>query len=396
MKRRSVVVTGIGLVTPLGPSRDETWKRLMAGDTGIRAEAGRLIARVLGVSPNGAHSRAGDFAVLAAAEALAHARLDPASTEIGCAIGQSKPLVEVRSGECGMRSDKNPLRAPNSALRTMVDPYLLLSSFTGWSLEAVVKSHFELRGPSANVAAACATGVAAIETAATWIESGVCDVALAGAAESSLSDFYRAGFERLGVLAPGSDPSAVRPFDRNRAGFAMGEGAAVLVLESEDKSRARGVPPLARLTSSALRQSSVDAIHFDNDGADVARLIAAATDGKPAPAYVNAHGTATRLNDAAEAKGLRRVFGERSALRVGSTKASTGHLLGAAGAVEAAFAALAVATDSLPPSLHIESPDELCAFDLVRRPVGRAGVSSALSLSYGFGGQMGAVLWERP
>jgi 3-oxoacyl-[acyl-carrier-protein] synthase II len=256
----------------------------------------------------------------------------------------------------------------------------------------VVKSHFSLTGPSANVAAACATGVAAIETAASWIRSGQADVVLAGAAEASLSPFYRAGFSRLGVLAPGADPRAARPFDRDRAGFAMGEGAAVLVLESEEFCRARGGRPLARLLATALRQSSRDAIQFDDNGRDVGRVIAAALAGHAAPSYVNAHGTGTVLNDAAEARAFSHAFSD-GATWIGSTKASTGHLLGAAGAVEAAFAALAVAENVMPPSIHLATPDALCAFPLVR--AARPGVRSALSLSYGFGGQMGAVLFGR-
>jgi len=371
---KSIVVTGIGLITPLGSSREATWQRLIEGETGIRAEKGALIARVRGVSANGAHSRAGDFVVLAAEEALVQSGVDVQAREVGCAIGQSKPLF-----------------ADDGA----ADAQLLLASFSGWSLESVVKTHLNLNGPSANVAAACATGVAAIETAASWIKSGACDVALAGAAESSLTDFYRAGFHRLGVLAEGTDPASVRPFDRQRSGFAMGEGAAVLVLESEEACRARGGRPLARLVRASLRQSSVDAIRLDDNGIDVARLINAVCAGKSAPAYVNAHGTGTAINDAAEAKGLTRAFGADAKIYVGSTKAATGHLLGAAGAVEAAFAALAVERGVMPPSLNVSEPDELCSFPLVRGAALEGPVASALSLSYGFGGQMGAVLWER-
>jgi 3-oxoacyl-[acyl-carrier-protein] synthase II len=370
----SVVVSGIGLVTPLGASRELTWRGLLNGETGIRGREHGLEAAVRGVSPNGARSRAGDFAVLAAEEAFHQSGLDPVSVDVGCAIGQSKPLF----AEAGA-----------------VDAALLLASFTGWSLESVVKSHFHLNGPSANVTAACATGVASIETAAAWIRSGLCDAALAGAAEASLFPFYRAGFERMGVLAGGDDPRNARPFDRRRSGFAMGEGAAVLVLESEKFCRRRGGAPIARLASAAMRHSSHDPIRFDDGGGDVARLVAAALHGRGAPSYVNAHGTGTVMNDAAESRGLRAALGPAAGTHVGSTKASTGHLLGAAGAVEAAFAALSVHDGVMPPSLHIQEPDPLCDFPLLRDEARRGEVRSALSLSYGFGGQMGAVLWER-
>jgi 3-oxoacyl-[acyl-carrier-protein] synthase II len=394
----SVVVSGIGLVTPLGASRELTWRRLLNGETGIRGRENGLEAAVRGVSPNGARSRAGDFAVLAADEAFHQSGLDPANVDVGCAIGQSKPLLchcEEQSDEAisSMRSPR-PLRGL-AMTDPSLDPSLLLSSFTGWSLESVVKSHFRLNGPSANVTAACATGVASIETAAAWIRSGACDAALAGAAEASLFPFYRAGFERMGVLAQGDDPRNARPFDRRRTGFAMGEGAAVLVLESEKLCRRRGGVPIARLANAVMRHSSHDPIRFDDGGGDVARLVAAALRGRGAPSYINAHGTGTVMNDAAESRGLRTALGPASGAHVGSTKASTGHLLGAAGAVEAAFAALSVHDGVMPPSLHIEEPDPLCDFWLLRDEARRSDVRSALSLSYGFGGQMGAVLWER-
>lgn len=373
----AVVVTGIGLVTPLGLDRETTWKNLLAGQTAIFSTDSGLEARVGEFSPNGSHSRAGAFAVQAASEAARNAGLSPdelATLEAGCAIGQSKPLL------VGMADSFNPA--------------LVLASYTGWSLEAVVRNHLDLQGPTANVAAACATGVASIETAAAWIRSGRCDVAFAGASESSLSDFYRAGFRQMGVLAEGTDPRTVRPFDRARSGFAMGEGAAVMVLESEMHARRRGAKIICTLSSIRLRHSVLDAVRFDEDGTLVAKLIHE-TCADRRPSYVNLHGTGTVVNDAAEALGVRRAFGDGATGIVGgSTKASTGHLLGAAGAVEAAFCALAVRDGVAPPSIHIENPDPAVDFQLAGRGE-RAPVTSALSLSYGFGGQMAAVLFGK-
>jgi 3-oxoacyl-[acyl-carrier-protein] synthase II len=257
-----------------------------------------------------------------------------------------------------------------------------------------VKREFQLSGPSTNVVAACATGVAALETAAQWIELGLCDVALAGASESSLGDFYRAGFQQMGVLAGGSAEN-VRPFDTSRSGFAMGEGAAVMVLESEERARARGHAPLARLEKITLRHNPEDIISFDESGVHVERLIRA-TVNKTRPGYVNAHGTGTRLNDLVEARGLARAFGDDVAhIPVSSTKAATGHLLGAAGAVEAALCVLALRDGKIPPTVHLTDPDPACAFDAVRGGARSQKIDSALSLSYGFGGQMGAVLFSR-
>ncbi|MBV9079667.1 MAG: 3-oxoacyl-ACP synthase [Elusimicrobia bacterium] len=362
-----VVVTGIGLMSPIGLGREETWKRLLAGESGIRPAAEGLEARVPTFSENGARSRAGDLAVMAAYEAFDHAGWT-ADGEIGCAIGQSKPLFGSVE--------------------------LLISSFTGWSLDAVVRDHLDLSGPAAAVAAACATGVAAIETAAGWIRSGRCERALAGAAEANLIPFYRAGFMQMGVLAEGDSPAAARPFDRKRSGFVMGEGAAVLALESEESCRRRGGRVIARLGSVTLRQSLGDPIRQNDSGSDVARLVRAATAGRP-PSYINAHGTGTRLNDLVEANGLYSALGDDvTNVLVGSTKASTGHLLGAAGAVEAAFCALAVRDQIAPPSLNLDEPDPACRFQLATA-ARRVAIDSALSLSYGFGGQMGAVLFER-
>jgi len=381
--KNGILITGIGIVTPLGSSREQTWQSLLAGKSGIRPTKEGWEARVGDFSPNGARSRMGDFAVLAAAEALRHAGFFPGDVRgrnIGCAVSQSKPIIS-----------EIPVSQKNMV--PLLESQLLLSSFFGWSAESVVQREFGLEGPTANVVAACATGVASIQTASRWIEAGLCDIVLAGAAESSLNDFYRAGFRQMGVLA---GEGGAKPFDRQRTGFVMGEGAAVMVLESERSAGARGQEPVARLLKATLRQSGLDALRFDAAGDSVASLISRTIQDFAAPDYINAHGTATLFNDLAETRGIKKSLkGKWEGLPVSSTKAATGHLLGAAGAVEAAFAALALRDQIVPATLNLTDRDPECNLDYVPGPARRAALSSAMSLSYGFGGQMGAVLFGK-
>lgn len=375
-----IFVSGVGIISPLGSSCEKTWQALLAGKTGIQKTSRGLEARIYDFSLNGARSRMGDFALLAAAEALKQSGL---STEeirgenIGCAVSQSKPLIEGRHPE--------------------LDSTLLLSSFFGWSSESVVAREFGLEGPSTNLVAACATGIASLQTGAQWIQSGLCDMALVGAAESSLNDFYRAGFQQMGVLADEKNGmTSARPFDRSRTGFVMGEGAAVMVLESENSLRRRGHTPLAELLRAVMRQSPSDVLRFDSDGDSVAKLLLQTTKGCGNPGYINAHGTGTQFNDLAETKGIRKAFGRLADnIPVSSTKAATGHLLGAAGAVEAAFSVLALRDQMIPPTLNLENPDPGCDLDFVPRISRKTPLSATMSLSYGFGGQMGAVLFGK-
>ncbi len=380
---KKIVVSGLGLVTPIGNGREKTWAALLSGQTGIRIGTDGLGAPVLDFSLNGARSRMGDFALLAAEEALIHAGFNPQNLSpfsIGCAVSQSKPIIGAVT--------------PAFAGETTLDASLLLASFFGWSAEEVVRDKFKLNGPCANVVAACATGVASINLGASWIQEGLCDIALVGASESSLNPVYRSGFSQMGVLAEGN-PQSVRPFDRERSGFAIGEGSAVLVLESESSVRARGHRPLVALGRSVLHHSAKDAIRFDDDGSYVARLLSAVS-GKSQPDYINAHGTATVMNDLIESRGIKLAFKEKAqSIKVSSTKAATGHLLGAAGAIEAAFAILALRDQVAPPTLNLEHPDPECDLDYVPARAVPHSISQAVSLSYGFGGQMGAVSFER-
>jgi 3-oxoacyl-[acyl-carrier-protein] synthase II len=371
------VVTGVGLVTPLASTRDQTWKELIHGSSGIGHTKHGLEARVIDFSPNGARSRTGDFALMAAEEALDQAGLGDetarAKLSIGCAVSQSKPIF----------SDH-------------LDATLLMASFSGWTPEALIRKDFKLDGPATNVTAACATGIASIQVGVNWLKAGDCDAVLVGASESSLHPMYRAGFEQMGVLSDATELfHLIGPFDRDRAGFVMGEGSAVLILERKESALKRGATPLVACKKVLLRHSAGDLIRFDDTGSGVAQLLTQVLNGT-VPGYINAHGTGTQFNDAVETKGIRICLGKSAdTVPVSSTKAATGHLLGAAGAVEAAFAVLALIHQIVPPTLGISTPDPVCDLDYVPWEARPHKFDTALSLSYGFGGQMGAALFER-
>lgn len=397
MSHDAVYVTGVGLVTPLGGSREKTWARLLAGDAGLLAENGRLMARVDDFWPTGL-PRPGDFAVAAAIEALRQAKYDPwraNGADIGVAIGQSKPfLFYAPPASCAKRAEDAGL-VPRSTERRDGLSGPPDGIWGRWAGDAV-REALSLTGPASNPVAACATGIAAIGEGISWLRSGEATAVLVGAAEASLHPLYEAGFAQMGVLIDSDVPAAARPFDRRRSGFAMGEGAAVLLIETEASFSARGAAPLARVESLVLRQASTDVLRFDSGGAGVAALVKRAIGEAGKIDWVNAHGTGTRFNDEMESRGLAEAFSGKAAPAVSSTKAATGHLLGAAGAVEAAFAVLSITSGAVPATLNLETPDPDTGLNLVRGRSQSGRIEAALSLSYGFGGQMGAVLFRRP
>ncbi|OVE75728.1 hypothetical protein BVX98_07085 [bacterium F11] len=399
-----VVVSGIGLVTSLGQGREKTWANLLNGKSGIKLTSQGLLAPIFDFVLNGAKSRMGDFCLMATEEALRDAGLDPFAVRgepVGCAIGQSKPILsDPLHPFCQYPNETQenfsiPSSDTPSSSSSDLDASLLLASFTGWSAEEIVRNTYQLTGPGSNMVAACATGIAALDLGMYWIQTHLCSRVLVGASESSLHPLYLAGFEQMGVLAKGRSADAARPFDRNRSGFVVGEGAAVLLLEKEASAQQRGHKPVAFLEKTALRHSASDTIRFDPNGKAVADLMRSVTQ-DIVPDYINAHGTATRYNDAVETKGIRMAFeGKSDQIAVSSTKAATGHLLGAAGALEAAFSVLALRDGWVPPTLNLTDPDPECDLDYVPNRAREKNMETALSLSYGFGGQIGATLFRK-
>ncbi len=363
-------MTGIGLVTPLGVGREKTWQALLNGQSGVREgrESGfpclSAPVRDLDVPPT---TRMLSMSFLAAAEALRDSGLDVrlmGSDRIGCTVSASKPN----------------LYAHTHTLDTLSTDTL------GRQLYRV----FGLGGPLRNIVAACATGTNAIILGAQWIQQGICDAVIAGAAESSLAPLYMAGFRSLGVLGE----KAVKPFDRQREGFAMGEGAGIVILERRDSALLRGAKVYGEVAGYAIANDFHHAVAFAPDGSSISSAIRRAMDkgGTEAVDYINAHGTATLLNDVIETRGIRGALGKKARdVSISSTKAATGHLLGASGAVEASFALLALRDNVVPPTLNLQEPDPECDLDYTPGKPRFRPVNTAMSLSFGFGGQIGVI-----
>lgn len=385
-----VVVTGVGLASPLGPGRESTWRNLLSGLSGIDGDAARVPL------PEDEFPRAVQLAVKGAAEALRDSRREVVSLgeRWGCVVSSSKPLIEQKEASAeprrfapidGSGTDDPPIPSPRDNFRI-------------WPAEEVphqAARAFGVRGPVMNVASACATGLQAVMVGAEWIREGRCDAVLAGSSESSLSPLYLSGFSQLGVL---SRQGKVRPFDRARDGFIVGEGAAVFVLESLAAARHGDAPIYGELKGWDFSCDASHATRFNSDGRKIAESLSRSLRRAEVPAsavgYVNAHGTATPLNDPLEARALRLVFQGRRSLRVSSTKGATGHLLGATGSVELAFCLLALRDRRLPPTLNLTEPltDEI---DFVAGVSQTRDLDVAAALSLGFGGPLATLVVGR-
>ena len=425
---RRVVVTGVGLVTPLGVGVEACWAKLLAGGCGIRRvpQLEGLPAQIAAQVPRGSApdefdlercslARKGDegslssfihFALAAADEALTssgwqpagQAELQQAGVSLGSGIGS---LVDIVDASTALSERGHRRISPHFI------PKMLVNMAAG---QVSIRTGFQ--GPMTAPSTACATGVHALYDALHVIQRGAADVMLAGGAEACIEPLAVAGFSRARALATGfnDEPQlASRPFDAARAGFVMGEGAGVLLLEEEGHARRRGARVLAELRAVGL---SSDAHHItqppaDGDGALRAMRAALAEGGIGVEQldYINAHATSTPAGDAAEAHAIDTLAADRPAgappLLVSSTKGATGHLLGAAGAVEAAFTVLALSRGTPPPTINLDHPDpDGLGFEHVRlgAPAGATArpLRAALSNSFGFGGVNGSALFVAP
>jgi 3-oxoacyl-(acyl-carrier-protein) synthase len=269
-----------------------------------------------------------------------------------------------------------------------------MEQFTHSSLGHQLHRVFRLNGPVKNVSAACATGSASLILASKWIEEGVCDMVLAGACESSLYPLYVAGFDNMGVLAK----ERVCPFSLDRQGFAVGEGAGIFVLERKDKAMMRGANIYAEIAGCSMANDARGAVNSDPGGLAISEAIIKSMNksGFQEIDYINAHGTGTRLNDLIETKAIKKAFsGKEGRISVSSTKAATGHLLGASGAVEAAFCMLSLRDQVVPATLNLLNRDPECDLDYTPNSAKRRLVRSAMSLSFGFGGQITSIVAGR-
>jgi len=383
----NAVITGLGAVTALGTGASELHRRWTAGEVGIADGVGACRDFDPGARMSAKEIRRADrftqLAICAAEEAIDHARLngdcDPA--RVGCVIG---------TGIGGLGTLETQLDAlRDRGLRAVSPLGIPLLMPNAPAANVAMRSRFH--GPTYGVVSACAAGANAIGTGLRLIQHGEVDVAVVGGSESTLTPFASSAFAQMGTTSP---TGVSRPFDARRDGFVMGEGAGVMVLESEHHAEARGATVLGRVLGYG---TTVDSHHLtapQPDGRFAADAMSAAlADARRTPDdidYVNAHGTSTGLNDLAEARALRLALGARAAeVPVSSTKSTLGHLLGAAGAVEAVATVLALRAKTAPPNLGYDEPDPAIELDVVAgsaRALPDAQELVALSNSFGFGG----------
>jgi len=406
---RRVAVTGLGAVTPLGNDVPSTWRSAVAGESGIdfirSFDASgfpvRVAAEVKDFDPTGLVSpkeaRRLDRNVLLALGAAVEAKedaglngFDPARVGVvlGSAIGGFLGIME----QSDVMNDRGPDRVSPHFL-----PNVLVDSASGQ-----LAISLGLRGPNYAPVSACATGSHAVGEAAEIIRRGDADAVFAGGTEACMHPLILAGFCAMRGLAAEEEhpPRASRPFDATRAGFVMGEGAGVLVLEDLEAAESRGAKIYAEVLGYG---ASNDAYHMaapDPDSVGVAEMMRAALARarvKPTDVdYVNAHGTSTPLGDLAETKALKEVFGDHAyELAVSSTKSMTGHCFGAAGAIEAMMCVLAIHEGVIPPTINLEVPDPECDLDYVPNEARETDVEVALSNAMGLGGHNGCVLFRR-
>ena len=410
MERRKVVITGLGAVTPLGLTSPESWRAVLEGVCGIGPIAQfdpagmkeTLAAEVKGFVPEKYLSkpeakrmgRFAQFAVASALEALADAGFDLAAAR------PDRCGVIVSSGIGGLAVTEAEHDRGLARGWDRVSPFFIPSGICNMAAgQIAIASGF--RGMCTCPVAACTGGTNAVGDAFRQIRDGYAEAVLCGGTESAVTPLAVGGFTSMKALSQAADPSrASIPFDRERSGFVMGEGACVLLLEELEHARRRSAKIYAEVVGYG---ATCDAYHMtaprpDGSGGAKAMAMALAAGGVPAEAvgYINAHGTSTHLNDAIETAAIKAVFGEHARrLAVSSTKSMTGHMLGAAGAVEAMFTALALQDGFLPATINYHVPDEACDLDVVPNVGRTAALEYAMSNSLGFGGHNGSILLRR-
>ena len=417
MSGRRVVVTGLGLVTPLAVGVEATWAALLAGKSGVgritrfdpRTLGTRIAGEVKDFDPlqwmdrkDARHTDRFVHFALAATEMAVRA----SGLVIGSgAQGGYEPErvgVILGSGVGGLASAEE---AHHKALRVGFDrlsPVFVLQIISN-TAAGMVSIRYGAAGPNWAPVAACSTGAHAIGEALWSIRSGRTDAMICGAAESAITPLGIGGFEAMRALSSRNDApeAASRPFDRDRDGFVLGEGAGILVLEELGAARRRGAPILAELVGYAANANAQHLTQPTEDGAPAASCMRLALrDAGLAPEdidYVNAHGTSTPLNDVHETLALKTAFGPHARkLQISSTKSMTGHLLGAAGSAEAAFSVLALVRGRIPPTINQETPDPRCDLDYVPNVAREQRLRNVMSVSFGFGGTNAALVFAQP
>ncbi len=412
-KRRRVVVTGVGLVTPLGTGTEENWQALMAGRSGIRQitrfDASVLPARVAGEVPDFDPQRFIERKDIKKMDifiqyAMGAARMAVSQSGLPDPLGApERSGVIVGVGMGGLATLEEAYHHFQALEIRRVSPFFIPRLIPNMAAGQIAL-RFGARGPSYCTTSACASGAHAIGDAVDLIRDGRQDVMLAGGAEAPVCLLGIGGFTAMRALSTAfnDEPTrASRPFDGKREGFVVAEGAGMLVLEELEHARARGATILAELLGYG---ANCDAYHMTQpspEGIGAATCMSLAlNDAHLRPDqidYVNAHGTGTPYNDEAETMAVKTVFGDHARrLAVSSTKSMTGHLLGAAGAVEAVYTVLSVARGMMPPTINLDEPDPACDLDYVPHAARAADVRVALSNSFGFGGTNVTLAFGRP
>ncbi len=408
---RRVVVTGLGLISPVGIGVKEGWDNIVAGKSGItqvtkfdtEGYACRIAGEVKGFEPERFMpiklvKRLDPFvqyAIAASKEALEDSCLDVEKTDpervgviTGCGLGGLSSIEYFR--------DVLVKRGPRR-----VSPFFIPMAIPNMA-SGQISILFNAKGPNTVVCTACAAGTHAIGQAFKEIQRGAADVMFCGGTEAVITELALAGFSSLKALSTRNDEpeKASRPFERDRDGFVIGEGAGMLIIESLEHAQKRGAPIRAELVGFGL---SGDAYHMTappDDGEGGARAMKEALkDAEMTPEdidYINAHGTSTPLNDSCETKAIKSVFGQHAyKIPVSSTKSMTGHLLGGAGGVEAVFTVKALEDGVLPPTINYENPDPDCDLDYVPNEARKADIQTAMSNSFGFGGTNGVLIFKK-
>lgn len=412
MDKRRVVITGMGAVTPLGLTLEESWAAVKTDTCGIgpitqydtTSQKVKLAGEVRGFNAEQyidkrevrKTDRFVQFALASAAQAMEHSGLVMENEDA------QRCGVVFASGIGGFSTVQNECLRGNEKGYDRVSPYFIPMAISNMAAGNIA-IRFGFHGMCTCPVTACASGTNAVGDAFRQIRDGYADVILAGGSEATITSLAVGGFTSLHALHTGSDPKrASIPFDKERSGFVMGEGAAALVLEEYEHAKARGANILAEVVGYGC---TCDAHHItaplpDGSGAAGAMTQALADAGVDAASvdYINAHGTSTAMNDAGETAAVKLAFGEHAKeLAISSTKSMTGHLLGASGAVEAALTAMALHDGFIPATLGYQVPDEACDLDVVPNHGREAAICYAMSNSLGFGGHNASILlkkWE--
>jgi 3-oxoacyl-[acyl-carrier-protein] synthase II len=421
MSERRIVVTGMGLVTPLGCGLEQVWQRLLEGRSGIVALPEATVADLPGKVGGPVPLLADDalagfdpdcaappkeqkkmdrfilFALAAAQQAVAQAGWAPSNDE-----ERERTATIIGSGVGGFGSIADAVRTTDTRGPRRLSPFTIPSFLVNLAAGHVSIQH-GFKGPLGAPVTACAAGVQAIGDAARMIRNGEADIAICGGAEACIDRVALGGFAAARALSSGFNEAperASRPFDRDRDGFVMGEGAGIIVIETLEHALARGAKPIVELVGYG---TSADAYHLTagpEDGSGARRAMQAAIRQagiQPSEIqHLNAHATSTPVGDKGEMAAIKTVFGDRNAIAVTSTKSATGHLLGAAGGIEAIFTALAIRDQIAPMTLNFENPDEAAVgIDIVHGKARPMKIEYALSNGFGFGGVNASLLLRR-